>query len=197
MREALEAGQKLYAQPPVSIDNWKWDVQGAPKRYSSLLSWRLMIDLAIRLGERQTAANLLSQALRQDGLRDGWEILIVPGIYDILPLLAEGGEESNPFFITEEDADMIVIEITKTLKQRTEHGRDWAFAPEKVGWKELLDRLAKGAWKVNRKEYKAMGFHSADDILFGPATEEEIEAAEKEVGELPADFKEMVRIANG
>jgi hypothetical protein len=162
----------------------------------------LVINWAIRVGEPQTAVDLLSQALRLDGLQD-WnsgpmeELLIVPGIYDILPLLAEGGKASNPFFITEEDAEVMVSEITKTLKQRAEHGRDWALAEDKVGWRGLLDRLAQAAWKVNGKAYRKLGVKSAEGILYDPATEEEIEAAEKKVGELPADFKEMVRIANG
>jgi hypothetical protein len=38
---------------------------------------------------------------------------------------------------------------------------------------------------------------SAKDILYEPATEEEITAAEEKVGGLRADFKEMVRLANG
>jgi hypothetical protein len=42
-----------------------------------------------------------------------------------------------------------------------------------------------------------MGITSVDGILYDPATEEEIQAAEAEVGELPADFKEMLRLANG
>lgn len=48
-----------------------------------------------------------------------------------------------------------------------------------------------------QKEYKKKNVLSADEVLYPPATEEEIKAAEVEVGELPADFKEMLIIANG
>ncbi|KAL2699781.1 hypothetical protein AAEP93_009756 [Penicillium crustosum] len=125
------------------------------------------------------------------------DFLMVPGIYDVLPVLARGGKESNPFFITKEDAVVMVREITAALELRAEHGRQWELHPSKVGWRELLDRLAEGAWKTHRKEYQSMGIQSANDILYDPATEEEITAAEEKVGELPADFKEMVRLANG
>jgi hypothetical protein len=121
----------------------------------------------------------------------------VPGIYDVLPLLAKGGKESNPFYIDEEDANTLVREIINTLELRAKEGRQWSLAPDKVGWKELMDRLAKGAWGVNSYQYKSVGINCPGDILFPPPTEEEIEAAESEVGELPADFKEMVRVANG
>ena len=50
---------------------------------------------------------------------------------------------------------------------------------------------------MNRGEYRSNGVRCAQDILYSPATEKQIKAAEKKVGELPADFKEMVRIANG
>ena len=160
----------------------------------------MAVELTIRSGELQTAADILGQGLRRDLFTNGGELgdfLMVPGIYDVLPLLARGGKESNPFFIPKEDAVVIVREITAALELRAEHGRQWALHPSKVGWRELLDRLAEGAWKVNRKEYQSMGIQSAKDILYDPASEEEITAAEEKVGELPADFKEMVRLANG
>jgi hypothetical protein len=122
---------------------------------------------------------------------------MVPGIYDVLPLLARGGKENNPFFISKEDAVVMVREITAALELRDQHGRQWALHRSKVGWRELLDRLAEGTWKAHRKECQARGMKSAKDILYEPATEEEITAAEEKVGELPADFKEMVRLANG
>jgi hypothetical protein len=170
------------------------------RRQSSLLYRRLAIELAIRLEEYQTAADILSQGLKLDGLSDHHSIddyLILPGIYSVLPLLAKGGKESNPFFITEADADVIVRELTNAMELRATSGRQWDLAEDKVGWRELLNRLAAGAWKIHQKEYKRIGVTSADGILYDPATEEEIRAAEAEVGELPADFKEMPRLANG
>ncbi|OQE12059.1 hypothetical protein PENVUL_c001G01644 [Penicillium vulpinum] len=42
-----------------------------------------------------------------------------------------------------------------------------------------------------------MGLKSGKDISYEPATEEEIATAEEQVGELPTDFMETVRLDNG
>ncbi|KAJ5198900.1 hypothetical protein N7491_000533 [Penicillium cf. griseofulvum] len=198
-REALEAAQKLYSKPDTPTNECGWEPD-KPKRQSYLLYRRLVVELAIRLGEFQTAADILGQGLRQDLFTSGGDLesfLMVPGIYDVLPLLARGGKESNPFFIPKEDAVVMAKEITAALELRAEHGRQWALHPSKVGWRELLDRLAEGVWKAHPKECRDMGVENAMDLLYEPATEEEIAAAEEKVGELPTDFKEMVRVANG
>lgn len=122
---------------------------------------------------------------------------MIPGIYDVLPLLAKRGKEGSPFFIEESVAEEMVKRLVATLELRATKGRQWSLAPEKVGWEELLNRLARAAWKVNRKEYKQQGVESAEEILYEPATEEEIQQAEAICGQLPEDFKEMVRAANG
>jgi hypothetical protein len=204
MREALEAAKKLYAQPQVPITEWKhkWEGSRSVRRHSYLLYRRLVVELAIRVGELQTAADILSMGLTIDGFNsmDGGQLdryLYLPGIYDVLPLLASKGKAGNPYYIEEPDAAAMVAEITAALESRAENGRQWSLAPEKVGWRELLDRLAKGAWIVNQKAYREMGLESAVDVLHKPASEKKIAAAEQEFGELPADFKEMVRIANG
>ncbi len=204
MREALEAGKKLYAQPQIPITEYKFDRMLKPIvwRHSYLLYRRLVIELAIRVGELETAAEVLGLGLRLDGFNsaDGAALehyLLIPGIHDVLPLLAKGGKDSNPFFIKEEDAEAMVKELISTLEIRATKGRQWSLAADKVGWKELLERLAKGAWKVNKKEYRANRIKCVEHILNPPATEEEILAAENEVGELPADLKEMIKVANG
>lgn len=204
MREALAVAMKLYRQPqaPVAEGDEYRPTQTWKPRHSFLLFRRLVIELAIRVGELETASEVLSMALRLDrfGHSSGaslQDFLFVPGIYDVLPLLAKGGKESNPFFIEEEDADILVTHITSAVESRATKGRQWSLPPREAGWEELLDRLAQGAWGVNSREYKGMGLEYAEEILFPPATEAEIQAAEKDVGELPADFKEMVRIANG
>ena len=161
-----------------------------------------MVELAIRVGELETAADVLSQALRLDGFNsmDGGQLdrfLNLPGIYDVLPLLAEKSKEGNPFFIEKDDAKAMVHEIIGTLELRSEHGRQWSLAPDKVGWRALLDRLANAAWKVNSEEYKGSGIKCAADILQKPASEEDIKAVENRVGELPEDFKQMLRVADG
>jgi hypothetical protein len=69
-------------------------------------------------------------------------------------------------------------------------------ATDKVRWKELLDRLGKGAWKINRKQYRAMDVMCAEDILYSLATEREIEKAEEKDGKLSPDLKDMFRVAN-
>ncbi|OBT72484.1 hypothetical protein VF21_08524 [Pseudogymnoascus sp. 05NY08] len=160
------------------------------------------MELAIRLGELDTASEVLSMALRLDGFGSSsgaslQDFLFVPGIYDVLPLLAKGGNESNPYFIEEQDADTLVKDIISAVDLRVTKGQQRRLPPREAGWDDLLERLAQGAWTVNSREYKGMGFESAADILFPPATEAEIEAVEKDHGELPADFKDMVRIANG
>ncbi|KAJ5360596.1 hypothetical protein N7517_009787 [Penicillium concentricum] len=198
-REALKAAQKFYSTPDIPAE-----VCGRgpdkPKRQSYLLYRRLVVELAIRLGEMQTAADILGQGLRQDSFPNGGsleEFLMVPGIYDVLPLLARGGKESNPFFIPKEDAVVMVREITAALELRAEHGRQWELHPSKVGWRELLNRLAEGTWKAHPKECQEMEITHPMDLLYEPATEEEIAAAEEKVGQLPADLKDMVRVANG
>ena len=200
MKEALEVAKKLYAQPQVPITEWKFE-KGV-RRHGELLYWRLVVELAIRVGELETAADVLGMGLRLDGFStyngsDVIEYLALPGIWDVLPLLAKRGKDANPFYLEEEDAEVLVKELIQVIELRARNGRQWSLAPEKVGWKELLRRLSVGAWKVNRPCYKRNGIRRAEDILYPPATEEEIEAAEKEIGELPADFKDMVRIANG
>jgi hypothetical protein len=70
------------------------------RRQSSLLYRRLAIELAIRLEEYQTAADILSQGLKLDGLSDHHSIddyLILPGIYNVLPLLARAERRAIHF----------------------------------------------------------------------------------------------------
>lgn len=200
MQEALAAAKKLYAQPQVPITEWKLGRNGS--RHSYLLYRRLVVELAIRVGDLEYATEALSMGLRLDGFNrsDGGDVdqyLAVPGIYSVLPLLAKRGKEGNPFFIEDKDAAAIVDRVTAALDLRAREGRQWSLAAEKVGWKELLDRLAKAAWIVNRKEYERKGLTCAEDILHRPATEAMIAAAESRVGELPAEYKKMVRVANG
>lgn len=200
MREALAAARKLYAQPQVPIT--EWNAATTVRRHAYLLYRRLVVELAIRVGDLETAAEVLGLGLRLDGfdVYNGGQLeryLFLPGIYDVLPVLAEQGKASNPFYIEADDAVAMVRALTEALKLRACKGRQWSLAPEKVGWPELLDRLAKGAWEVNSREYKARGVKSAMNILYPPTSEDEITAAEMRVGELPADFKAMVRVANG
>ena len=204
MQEALAAGKKLYAQPQVPITEWKFQRNGSQtvRRHSYLLYRRLVVELAIRVGDLESAIEVLSLGLRLDGfnMMDGGQLdryLFIPGIYSVLPLLAERGKEGNPFFIEEDDAAAMVEQVTAALDLRAHEGRQWSLAPDKVGWKELMDRLAKAAWVVNRAEYERKGLTCAGDILYPPATEEAIAEAESRVGGLPAEYKEMVRVSNG
>lgn len=202
MREALEVARKLYALPQVCVTEWVHDgtQESTYSRHNQLVYRRLAIELAIRTGQLDVAAEVLGMALRIDGLCYNGNLddfLVIDGIWDVLPLLAERGVEGNPFFIEDGRAKEIVGVVVGALELRAREGRQWSLSPEKLGWKELLDRLAQGAWKVNRKEYRSMGINSAAAILHPPASEEKIAQAEEEVGELPADFKEMVRIADG
>ncbi|KFY81538.1 hypothetical protein V500_11316 [Pseudogymnoascus sp. VKM F-4518 (FW-2643)] len=204
MREALAAAMKLYAQPQGPIEEGVdySSTQAWKSRHSFLLYRRLAIELAIRVGELELASEILSMALRLDGFGRSsgaslQDFLFVPGIYDVLPLLAEGGKKSNPFFIEEEDANILVDAILSAVELRATEGRSWTLPPTEAGWKELMERLSKGAWLINSTEYKNIGLECAADILFPPATEAEIEAVEKDIGSLPADLKDMVRISNG
>lgn len=204
MLEALAAGKKLYAQPQVPITEWKYENNGsqATRRHSYLLYRRLVVELAIRVDDLESATEVLSLGLRLDGfhMMDGGQLeryLFIPGIFTVLPLLAERGKEGNPFFIEEDDAAVIVEQVIAALDLRAREGRQWSLATDKVGWKELMNRLAKAAWVVNRSEYETQGLTCAEDILFPPATEEAITEAESRVGELPAEYKEMVRVASG
>jgi hypothetical protein len=197
MREALECARKLYAQPQIPISELTSETSNKERkeRHSALIYRRLAIELAVRTGDLEAAAEVLRMALEcEGGSVDGF--LFLPGIWDVLPLLNNGGRKNNPFFIEEQNANSMVQKISVTLELRAREGRQWSLSPEKVSWWELLERLRKGAWKVNRAEYKRLGV-SYDDILHRPATEEEIKVAERRWGKLPRDFKEMVRVANG
>lgn len=163
MREALVVAKKLYVLPQVPVRQWGFDGPRERRmgRHSYLLYRRLAMELATRSGELETAAEFLSLGLRLDGFNgvNGGQLedyLFVPGIYNVLPLLAVRGKQGSLFYIDEMDAEVIVRQIEAALELRAREGRQWPLAPEKIGWKELLDRLAKGAWKVNRKEYRAM-----------------------------------------
>lgn len=195
--ESLEAALKLFAIPETNLTEWRDRAPPRPPRHAYLLYRRLPVELAIRLGKYQTAADILSQGLQNDGFMNGgelWDYLNVPGIFDVLPLLSE---RENPFSIEKTSAQTMVQEIKSAFQLRSREGRQWALAESKVSWRELLDRLADGAWKTHEEEYRQQGVNSAKEILCDPATEEDIEAAEAEVGELPSDFKEMLRLANG
>ncbi|PVH89398.1 hypothetical protein DL98DRAFT_647922 [Cadophora sp. DSE1049] len=199
MREALDAARKLYALPEErrKLDGSR---EARYSRHSTLLYRRLPMELAIRLGDLDVARDILSQALCQDGFCNGGsleEFLMVPGVWDVLPLLNAEGRTSNQYFILKEDADVLVKGVVGALELRAKEGRQWSLAPDKLGWKELLERLARGAWKANKREYKEMGVRSWKEILEQPASEEEIDQAERGFGELPADFKDMCRVANG
>lgn len=69
--------------------------------------------------------------------------------------------------------------------------------PQEASWPELLKRLSKAAFFVHEKEFRRNGVQKASKILQRPAKESHIVALEAEVGELPADFKEMLRHSNG
>jgi len=199
MREALQAARKLYALPEgrKKLDGSR---EARYSRHSALLYKRLPMELAIRLGELDVAKEILSQALCRDGFCDGGTLegfLMIPGVWDVLPLVNADGKKSNRYFISKEDADILVQGVIGALELRAKEGRQWSLAPYKLGWKELLERLARGAWKANKREYKEMGVRSWKEILEEPASKEDIEEAEKEFGELPADFKAMCRVANG
>ncbi|KAG4432757.1 hypothetical protein IFR05_011762 [Cadophora sp. M221] len=199
MREALDAALKLYAIPPKK-EEYDGSKEAKSQRYCSLLYKRLPIELAIRLGELDVAREILSEALRHDGFSNGGsldEFLMIPGIWDVLPLLNEKEKEGNAYFITKGDADVLVKGIIEALELRVKEGRQWSLAPEKLSWTELLERMARGAWKVNRREYRGKGIASWRGVLNEPASEEEIEAAEKKFGELPKDFKDMCRVSDG
>ncbi|KAH8168499.1 hypothetical protein LIA77_11763 [Sarocladium implicatum] len=204
LEEALAAAEKLYSQPQVPATEWNYADMAAQKvrRHSYYLYRRLVTELAIRVGQLDKAAEILSQGLILDGFNsiDGASLdrfLVLPDIYKVLPLLASKGKSGNPYFIEETTAGELVQQITQTLERRAKEGRQWSLAPERVGWRELLDRLAAAAWTVNMKEYKKKGITSAAEILNGPALEEDIQALEDEVGQLPGDLKEMLRIADG
>lgn len=69
--------------------------------------------------------------------------------------------------------------------------------PQEASWPELLQRLSEAAFFVHEKEFRRNGVKKASKILQRPAKESHIAALEAEVGELPADFKEMLRHFNG
>ncbi|KAL2060156.1 hypothetical protein VTL71DRAFT_9551 [Oculimacula yallundae] len=173
MREALEVARKLYALPE-ETGELHWSQEESLRKHSAKLYRRLPLELAIKLGELEVAREILGEALGRDGLGEAWsadsveESLMVEGVWDVLPLINAEGKKGNPYFIDGSIADQL-----------------------------LLERLAKGAWKENKKEYRKNGVTSWRDILNKPASEEEIQEAEEKFGELPKDFKDMCRVANG
>ncbi|KAH9220299.1 hypothetical protein DL95DRAFT_422232 [Leptodontidium sp. 2 PMI_412] len=152
---------------PVKKGEYDGSKEAKCRRYCSLLYKRLPVELAIRLGELDIARGILSVALCQDGFCNG----------------GGGGKEGNAYFITEGDTEVLVKGVIGALKLRAKEGRQWSLAPEKVTWKGL--------------EYREKGVSSWRGVLNEPASEEEIEEAEKKLGELPRDFKEMCRVSDG
>ncbi|KAJ5085442.1 hypothetical protein N7532_010213 [Penicillium argentinense] len=177
--ESLKVTQKLFAQPEVPYEDWR-------KLKDSL------------------TADIICQGSEKDGFPHGFpsgggikDYLLFPGIYDVLTLLAQNEKNRNPYFFPKEDAQTMTKEITAGLELRAREGRQWALDESKVGWRELLNRLAEAALKTYPKVYRSMGNKSAEKTLYDPATKEEIRTAEEKLGELLTDFKEMIRIANG
>ena len=130
MREALAAAKKLYAQPQVPITEWKPERNGSQtvRRHSYLLYRRLVVELAIRVGDPEYASEALGLGLHLDAFNtaDGGQLdryLFIPDIYKVLPLLAERGKEGNPFFIEKDDAAAIVERVTAALDLRAREGR--------------------------------------------------------------------------
>jgi hypothetical protein len=83
----------------------------------------LVVELAIRTGELETAAEILSLGLRMYRFNhvNGGDLggyLLLPGVYDVLPLLARHVKEGNQFLIDENDAMEIVKETTAALELR-------------------------------------------------------------------------------
>jgi hypothetical protein len=151
MREALDAAKKLYAHPQVPITEWKfkWDGNKTVRRHSYLLYRRLVVELAIRLGELETAADILSMGLRLDGFNDvdGGQLdryLVLPGIYDVLPLLAKRGKEGSPFYIETEDANAIVKEVKAAIQLRAREGGNGHLRLKRLAGKSCLIDLPRG-----------------------------------------------------
>lgn len=195
-QEALSAARKLYEQPQPDIR--KRDSAGAII-HNHYISRDMAIKVAIYVGDLQAALDILRLTLEFDAFWHRHAKLIVflriPGIYKVLSLLATEGLEANPYYIDPDTAKAIVAGLKGAMESRIANGQS---APlEKASWKDLLNRLAKAAWKVNEKDYKRQRLSNFKDVLFSPATKEGIEEAEKVVGKLPNDFKDMVRISNG
>lgn len=193
-KEALEAAQKLYEQPQSHPSKIVFANQII---HHAFISRDLSLKLAIYLEDFQTALEILRLAIKVDTF---WQyksevFLRIPGIYNVLPLLAAEGLQANPYHVSPENAKVIVSDLKEAMEGRIAKGQ--LVPMERVSWKDLLRRLSKAAWEVNETNYRKHGLTKSDDVLFPPATKEQIEIAEKRVGKLPNDLKEMVKIANG
>lgn len=194
-QEALQAALKLYSQP--SCYGNKWTTEPSQFVHFELIDRTAALSLAIEVGDLEAAADILEFASSLEGIPQAgaYKYLQVPGVFEVLPIFASRGPERNSYYISENDAKNIVAGVKAAMESRITKGQQGFL--DGISWTELFNRLKVAAWKVYSKSYKKQGLNSEDDILFPPATKEEIAAAEETVGTLPDDFKEMIRIANG
>lgn len=195
-QEALQAALKLYSQPHRYGE--KWTTEPRQFIHFDLIDRQAALSLAIEVGDLEAAADILEFASSLEGITQGGQAhkyLQVPGIFKVLPIFASRRSENNSYSIKENDAKNIVAGVKAAMESRITKGQQVFL--DGVSWTELFDRLKVAAWKIYNKSYRKQGLTSEDDILFPPATEEEIAAAEERVGTLPDDFKEMIRVANG
>lgn len=195
-REALEVALKLYEQPQ---PDYRKRGDAGIIVHSNLIARENALKVALYLDETQTALEILKLSKQVDTLNGQWvktdAYLKVPGIHKVLALLAAEGLVANRHYVDRETAKVFVEGLKEAMEARIAKGQYVPLA--KASWKELLNRLAQAAWTVNKKNYQKHGLNSFREILFPPATKEEIAEAEKLVGKLPNDFKELVRVANG
>ena len=190
-KQALPISLKLYSLPNGNANEL------AGRRHWELVPRTTAMAIAIRASELEIAADIFQIASKLEGLgiTKAAGFLQIPGIYDVLPILAKRGTAANKHYINAEDTATIVRDFKEAMTARL------AAVPHsgipKVDWKNTLNRLAVAAWTVHGKSYRAKGFTYSDDVLFPPATEQEIIEAEKLVGPLPEDLKQMVRVSNG
>ncbi|KAG9242888.1 hypothetical protein BJ878DRAFT_481615 [Calycina marina] len=86
------------------------------------------------------------------------------------------GKKCNPFYIEENHAAAMVQQLIINHRASSKEGS--RLASGRVGWREILDRLAQDAWKVNEEEYLFQCITCAEDILHVPSSEKEIKSAE-------------------
>jgi hypothetical protein len=86
------------------------------------------------------------------------------------------------------------IRVAEALKSRAEQGREEPEAEKSMA--ELIGELVDVTWQNWEDKYREVGLTSKEELIFPPATEEQINTLERKVGYLPGDFKEFFRVTN-
>jgi len=164
-------------------------------------SWSFEIELALQLGKRE-AQDIITRLMKFNSTdpvtlresRDSSWMGDCLCLKDFVPV--SSSLPSEILKLSPQDAKMASTGLIKAINSRISSGQQLPL--ESLNWQELLDRFAEAAISCYEDRWSGTSFQKPRDLLCAPATQAEIESAERDLGcLLPQDFKEMVALHNG